>query len=356
MQVSYVIDSLATGGAERMLLRQIQHSHREPTVYTLGGAKDLKEEYVEAGASIVDVGSLEDGYPQVVRTLRNYLSGEKPDIVHSHLPNAHIVARLAALLARIDDVISTHHNVARSSAYQSRVGILEKLTRPIDTAAIAVSDAVRQSLESTGLASWEVIHNAIDVEAYHDRVEKSTGIQFDSHSPVFLNVGRYVEAKGQETLIRAMPSVVEQHPDAAAVIVGWGPLENRFKELSRDLGVSDHVFVTGKVPSVADYYFEADIFVLPSLWEGLPIVLTEAMAAGLPVVSTDIKAIQEVVTNDFAKTISPQSPIELAEGMNSIVENDINRLGEIAHKRARENFDISQLVNKHEKLYERIHD
>lgn len=356
MKVSYVINSLATGGAERMLLRQIQHSRREPIIYTLGGAKDLKQEFVEAGASIVDVGSLKDGYPQVVWTLRNCLSSENPDIVHSHLPSAHIVARPASLLARIDDVVSTHHNVTRSPAYQSRVGTLEKATRIIDTTEIAVSDAVRQSQKNrVEFTSWEIIHNAIDVEAYHKRVVESTEVLFDSHSPVFLNVGRYVEQKGQETLIRAMPDVIEKHPDAAAVIVGWGQLESRLKELSRELGVSNHVYVTGKVPSVVDYYSEADVFILPSLWEGCPIVLIEAMAAGLPVVGTDTTAISEILTDEFAKMIPPRSPRELAEGMNSISETDLDLLGKNALQEVKKKFDISQLVQSHEELYKKIH-
>jgi len=356
MQVSYVINSLATGGAERMLLRQLQYSSRKPTVYILGGPKDLKPEFVEAGASIVDVGSLEDGYLRAVWTLRDHLSAEKPDIVHSHLPNAHIVARPACMLAKIEDVVSTHHNVAQSPAYQSRVGALEKVTRTIDTTEIAVSDAVgRSQKSSTGLTSWEVIHNAIDVEAYHNKVAESDGIQFDSHSPVFLNVGRYVKQKGQETLIKAMPDVVEAYPNAAAVIVGWGSLEAKLKELTREVGVSDNVFVTGKVPAVSDYYSEADIFVMPSLWEGLPIVLLEAMAAGLPVVGTDTIAIPEIVTEDFAKVVSPQSPEQLAEKMISVADGDTEVLGENAFRQARKHFDITRLVEQHETLYERIY-
>jgi len=356
MQVSYVINSLATGGAERMLLRQIQYSPREPTVYTLGGAKDLKPEFEEAGSSIVDVGSLEDGYLRAVCTLRDHLSEEDPDIVHSHLPNAHIVARPACMLARIEDIVSTHHNVARSPGYQFRVGTLEKVTRPIDTTEIAVSDAVRRSQKSlVGPESWEVIHNAIDVEAYHNKVAESEGVQFDSHSPVFLNVGRYVEQKGQKTLIKAMSDVVEEFPDAAAVIVGWGSLESELRELTQDVGVSDNVFVTGKVPSVPDYYSGADIFVMSSVWEGFGIVLIEAMAAGLPIVGTDTTAIPEIVTEDFAKVAPPQSPEQLAEKMISVADSDTEVLGENALRQARKHFDITRLVEQHETLYERIY-
>jgi len=352
MNVSYVIDSLAAGGAENMLLRQIQHSEREPTVYKLGGSNDLEQAFSEAGASVIDIGDLTEGYFNILTRLYHHLNSEAPDILHAHLPTSQVVGRISGTIAGIDHIVSTHHNVRSSDAYQSLSGKLELLTRPLDDVEIAVSKAVRDSHTSAfGDPEWQVVYNAIDVESYRAKISSSDKLDFQEYDPIFLNIGRYVEQKGQVDLIRAMPAVLNEVPDAAVLIVGWGDLHTQLEDLAEEKGVADRVFVTGKVPSVYEYYATADIFVLPSRWEGFGIVLLEAMAGGIPIVSSDVSGISEVVTDEFGTLVPPQSPRELATAMKSMVDSDLEKLGTAALQRAHEKFSIEQMVRQQEAIY-----
>lgn len=354
-KIEFVIDSLATGGAEQMLLRQLQHSDREPIVYKLGGSNDLKDEFVAAGASIIDIGDLSTGYSRLVNRLRKKLVVNKPDIVHAHLPNAHVVARPAAKLAGVESVICTHHNVASSNTYQSTVGKLEKYTRFLDDVEVAVSETVRESHETSfGSENWHVIPNSIDVTGYHEKVKNARGDLYGEYHPVFLNVGRYAPQKGQKDIIKAMPQVLDEFPEAIAVIVGRGELEGSLNELADDLGVTEHVSITGRVDTVYEYYNSADIFVFPSYWEGFGIVLLEAMAAELPIIGSDVGPIPELIDKKFGITIQSKVPEDLADAMISINKPNTKRSGDSAFQYVKENYSIRSYVLSYEKLYRRL--
>jgi glycosyltransferase involved in cell wall biosynthesis len=351
-QVDFVIDSLATGGAERMLLRQLQHFDREPIVHKLGGPNDLKEEFVAADASIIDIGDLSSGYFQVVNRLRKELLASKPDVVHAHLPNAHVVARPAAKLAGVESVICTHHNVASSNSYRSTVGKLEKYTRFLDDVEVAVSETVRESHKMSFVSeNWHVILNSIDVTGYHEKIKNAPRDLYEEYHPVFLNVGRYAPQKGQKDIIKAMPGVLDEFPKAIAVIVGWGELEESLNKLADDLGVTEHVSITGRVDTVYEYYNSADIFVFPSHWEGFGIVLLEAMAAELPTVGSDVGPIPELIDEKFGKTVPPKSPEDLAEDMISLGKLNIEKYGNAAYQNIKNNYSMNSYVDSYEKLY-----
>ena len=351
-KIDFVIDSLATGGAEQMLLRQIRHSDREPTVYKLGGPDDLKDEFVTAGASIIDIGDLSSGYFQIVNRLRKELLASKPYVVHAHLPNAHIVTRPAAKLAGVESVVCTHHNIASSNTYQSTVGKLEKYTRFLDDVEVAVSETVRESHKmSLGSGNWHVVPNSIDVTGYHKKVKNARRDLYEEYHPIFLNVGRYAPPKGQKDIIKAMPKVLDEFPEAIVVIVGWGELEKSLNDLADELKVSEHVSVTGRSNSVYKYYNSADIFVFPSYWEGLPIVLLEAMAAGLPIIGSDIGPIPKLIKDDFGTIVPPKAPEDLAEAMISLSRSNTKKSGSTAYQHVRDRYNIRSHIINYRNIY-----
>jgi glycosyltransferase involved in cell wall biosynthesis len=351
-KIDFVIDSLATGGAERMLLRQIRHSDREPIVYKLGGPDDLKNEFVTSGASIIDIGDLSSGYFHIVNRLQKELLASKPDVVHAHLPNAHIVTRPAAKLAGVESVICTHHSVASSNSYQSTVGKLEKYTRFLDDVEVAVSETVRESHKmSFGSKNWHIIPNSINVIGYHEKVKNARRDLYEEYHPVFLNVGRYAPPKGQKDIIRAMPEVLDEFPEAVIVIVGWGELEESLNDLADDLKVSEHVSITGRSDSVYEYYDSADVFVFPSHWEGFGIVLLEAMAAGLPIIGSDVGPIPELINDDFGTIVPSKAPEDLAEAMISLSKSNTKKSGDAAFQHVKNKYSLQSYANQYESLY-----
>lgn len=356
MDVGFLLTSCDTGGAQTMVLRYLERSDRTPPVFRLGGSADLEPAFRAAGADVVnlDVGSVVS--PTALARARSTFEEYDLRVLHAHLPSAMIVARLAGRAAGIDHVVSTHHNVTAAKSYRPSLRALERLTRPLDTVQIAVSDAVRESQASVlDRSDWTTIHNGIDVAAFNDEITTADPpADLDVDGPVVLNVGRYVPQKGQRHLIDAMATLSPRVPDATAVVVGHGPLQADLEARVAERDLGDHVRVTGKVPEIAGYYAAADVFVMPSLWEGLPIVALEAMAAGLPIVGTRVPGVAEAITEDIGRIVPPRDPDRLAAGIAEVLEGDTAAYGDRALERARTTFDIEANVAAHERLYAEI--
>nr|WP_277506462.1 glycosyltransferase [Haladaptatus sp. DYSN1] len=352
VQVSYVIESLAAGGAERMLLRQIRHSPRNPTVYTFGGAMDLKEEYRKEGARIVNLSKGSGGSWSLLYRLRQQLNAEEPDIVHSHLPTAHVLSRLATRSTDVKAVVSTHHSISNNFLDQSKAEKFEIITRPLSSVNIAISRAVKHSRKlSCFPTNWKILYHGIDVGNFNKNVIQGRNDNRTRDYPVFLNVGRYIDEKSQKDIIKAMPKVLEEFKNATAIIVGWGELEDDLRELSNDVGVSENVQITGKSLDIHTHYANADVFVMSSLNEGFGIVLLEAMAARLPIVGTNTSSIPEIVNSEFGILVPPNSANDLADAMISMAKSDTWLKGKKAHQFARDRFSIERMVEKHEEVY-----
>jgi glycosyltransferase involved in cell wall biosynthesis len=112
-----------------------------------------------------------------------------------------------------------------------------------------------------------------------------------------LSVGRLVYQKSHEDLVGAMPAVLKEFPNVKVGICGDGVLYNELERQIRSLGLCDSVKLLGKFDSVARFLVSADVFVLPSRWEGLPIAMLEAMSAGLPIIATKVEGVEEVIVN-----------------------------------------------------------
>ncbi|WP_135854120.1 glycosyltransferase [Halorussus salinus] len=356
MNVGYLVGTFSTGGAETMLLRQIRHGDRRPVVFRLGGPDDLEAKFRATGATVVnlDVGSIAD--PRDLNRARSTLARYDLDVLHAHLPYSMVVARLAGRAAGVEAVVATHHNV--TAEWGRAIRAVEQATRPLDSREVAVSNAVRESQSSPFDATeWSTIHNGIDVAGFNDEVRSAAvpselRATLDSDGPVFLNVGRYVPQKAQHLLVEAMDRVASELPESHAVVVGHGPLGDALEARVAELGLEDHVSVTGKVPEIHPYYALADVFVLPSLYEGHPLTALEAMAAELPLVGTRVSGIEETVTPEVGRLVPPRSRESLAEAMLEVARDDPEGMGSRAYQRASEQFDISRMVAAHEELYE----
>lgn len=352
MDAGFVVTSLGTGGAETMVLRHVRYADRDPTVFWLGGATDLRSEFEAAGATTVQLDVPSIASASALRRARSRIAAVGPDVLHAHLPSAMIVARVAGRAAGVDTVVSTHH---RAKPYPHPLRFAERATRPLDSREVAVSKSVYESQSSfVDVPSWSVVPNAIDVRRFHRRVrEAEPPAEIDPSGPTFLNVGRYVPEKGQRHLVEAMSRVVDERPDAEALLVGYGPLRDELEALVERRGVADAVSVVGKVPidEVPAYYAAADAFVLPSLDEGLPITVLESMAAKLPFVGTRIPALEEVVTDDTGVLVPPGSPDRLADALLALADGSGASMGERAYERAVERFDVERMVADYEKLY-----
>lgn len=351
MNLGYVVSSFVRGGAETMLLRHVRYAGRRPIVFRLGGSPDLEAEFRAAGATTVNLGLDSVVSPAGLNRARAQFGEYDLDVLHAHMPSPMIVARLAGRAAGVRTLVSTHHTVAQN--YPPALRMLERTTRPLDDSLVAVSDAVRRTQSSVlDTPGWTTIYNGIDVDEFNRDVATANppdGI--DADGPVILNVGRYIPEKGQRYLVEAMPGVLQRYPEARAVLVGYGELRDDIEAQVAKLGLNDHVQLTGKVSDVHRYYAGADVFVIPSLFEGLPITALEAMAAGLPVVGTRVPGVSEAVSAEIGSLVPPASPERLSRAIIDVLADGPVERGERSVDRARRTFDIEHTVDAHERLY-----
>lgn len=354
MDVCHLVNALSLGGSKTLLLNIIRETGDDVshTVCYLERDSTLASEFEDAGARVVHFDAAFKFDPRALWRMWQFFRRERFDVLHAHLLQSQILARLARVVGDIDVLLSTHHNVPDD--YHPLTHFLEGVTRPLDDKTVAVSDGVREALVNDpyfGAREWHTIYNGIDIETFRREVDAAEPAA--EGDPVYLNVGRYVPAKAQVDLVTAMETVLETCPDAELYIVGSGELEADLEGDVASRGLTDSIHVTGAVPDVHEYYAMADAFVMSSEWEGLPLVLIEAMAAGLPVVATDIPGVGEIVAdNETGQFVPPGDPEALAEAMLALRSADRrDTLGQRGYERVRDEFDVTDTAKQYERLY-----
>lgn len=367
MNICFLINQLAPGGAPTLLLDIVRHTDDGDIDYTIcfiEGEDTLVPDFEDAGARVVDFGAEFKFDPRALARMARFFRREEFDVLHAHLPYSQTLGRVFGKLGGQKTTISTQHDF--SDNYHPITCLLEHSTRPLDTATVAVSQSVERDFTGNSHLfpnqgdEWCTIYNGVDCRRFADRVRQADGKAVRQQwevgdGPVFLNVARYQSSKGQTDLIRAMAHVTDTLPEATLLVVGWGPLENDLRRLARELGIADAVHVTGRVPDIAEYYAAGDVFVFPSTRESFGIVLLEAMAAKLPVVATDIPGPREVVGEDrtTGRLVPPNAPEQLAEAMMQTVMTD-EPYGTNGYERAATTFDIRKTASSYVQLYHEV--
>ncbi len=215
------------------------------------------------------------------------------DTVIAFLPEASVYAILASFLPGNNTkvIVSVRVNpLHKNKLYQAFYSYLY----PFADRVVAVSRGVQKILEERyGLTNVTTIYNPVDIEKMKKEAKKPIPNEhqqiFESDGPVLINVGRMSKQKGQWSLIRAFSRVKKEEPKAKLVILGDGELREKLERLAKECGVLDNVYMPGKVSNVFPYLKASDCFVFPSLWEGLPNALLEALAVGTYPIAADCK-------------------------------------------------------------------
>lgn len=372
MRVCHLVHHLAHGGLEQQVYELIRHGAEDVdyTVCYLDEDDSLAADIRAVGGTVRDLDVGNGGRravvdPRAIRRVAAFLQNGAFDLLHVHSPlYVHVIGRLASAVSGPAHVVGTYHN--QRDNFHTTMRVLERVTRPLSSVNVGVSQSVERSfsgrakLYEPGETANRTctIYNGIDIAAFAERVEsadtRSLSAQFDIDDDlVFLNVGRYSTQKSQDDLIRAMANVVDVIPNVQLFIVGWGPREQEMRRLVRARNLEGHVSITGKVSSVEKYYAAADVFTLSSMWEGLPIALLEAMAAGLPVIATDVSGVREVVQEgETGRLVSPDSPDEFATEMVEMASGpDREEYGMNGYQRAVKWFDIKRTSELYLSLY-----
>ncbi len=233
--------------------------------------------------------------------------------------------------------------------------------RNID-AIVAISEEIKEGLFQDGFKQAQIVRipNFIDIRVFKRLSEEEKKIKkaqlLDNNRVCVVFSGRFIGRKGIDYLLRAW-KVVSEKTDSLLYLLGDGPLLKDMKELAGALSISEKVVFNGHVNNIVDYLNAGDIFVLPSLQEGMPNSLLEAMACGMSVVATKIGGVEDVVEDGYnGLLVKPGDDQDLAMGILKLIQNSDMRkkLSDNAHKTILENYSLESVVPKYLKLYKEV--
>jgi glycosyltransferase involved in cell wall biosynthesis len=349
MRILHVIQEMRTGGAERIVVPlahgAMAHGHNVALAAAPG---PLAEELGIKRFPMPLVRRRPSAIPGAALALRRALHAWNADLVHCHNPGMAAATALATLRGRHPHALVSVHGVPDED-WASATRVLRISGLP----AVACGPGVEGALADGGYAAIATIPNAVGPApqpAERATLERDWGL--DPKHTLIVSVGRLVPQKNQALAVRALAHV----PAATLVIVGEGPLADELKGEAADAGVADRVVFAGLRPDARAILGAADVVVLPSVWEGLPLVALEALAAGRPIVATAVRGLRELLTDEVdALLVEANDEHALAKALRRLLTDPglARRLGENAHARASD-FSEEKMVESYLDLYSKL--
>ena len=367
IRLLHLFVSLPVGGAENLLLsilRRLDPARYESVVCTLGERGALATQVQALGVHLVELGLMRGGggRGRAVQALAELLRRERIDLLHAHLYHANLIGRLAAWRAGIPCVVSIHNTYTRPKWHRRLANWW--LARRHTGAIIAGSEEIRRDIlryDHVRPELVEVIPNAVDLSRSasaltRQAARKRLGLAAEDY--VLGTVGRLEEQKGHRFLLDALDRLRAQGLDAVLLLVGGGREEAALREQAARLALGERVCFLGMRDDLGDLFRAMDLFVMPSLWEGLSLAMLSAMAAGLPVVATHVGGVPEVLGDDERGfVLPPGDAAALAERIAWCHAHPAAAAcaGTAGAAHVRANYSDAALVKRVEAVYERVY-
>lgn len=290
-----------------------------------------------------------------------------PDIIHSHGGTAGFYGRMASIINYRGLVIHTYHGIHYLNFNKNLLGriyrLIDKFLLNFTDCTICVAQKDFEIGLKAGIVKKEnsiVIHNGVDIEkfSFSNKIsDYKIKLKYENDSIIIGSIGRLHHQKGYEYLIIASKDVVERFPNVKFVLVGDGELRTNLETLAKDLGVFNSFSFLGNQIEIPELLSQMDIFVLPSLWEGLPLVILEAMAARKPIVATDVNGIVEIIeSGKDGFLVPPKNSGALSSALIQLLDDKelCNRLISNAYKKVERDFNISKMIMETENIYKKL--
>lgn len=365
VKILYFITTLDIGGAEQLLLsilRGLNKREYEPMVCCLYGG-ELAKEIKNLGIKVIDLKVKNKFNLMYLFKLYKFLKKEKFDIVHTHLFHANIIGRIMARLSKVPIVVSTQHYAFK---YNGKAGVyLEKLTTKLSNRIVAVSDAAKKFyINEVGVSPDRItlIYNGVDLDILKVTLTDKLSLreQLSLNTDFILGcIGSFSKFKGHIYLLKAITEVIKVHKNIKLLLVGSGLLEKYLMKVTKDLGISKNVIFLHRRRDIPRILTSFDICILPSLQEGLSIILLEAMAMGKPVIATAVGGNSEVIIHGKNGLLIPPSDYRaIADAIIDLIRDDnkARQLAANARLTVTERFNIKENIYKTESLYEELID
>lgn len=363
MRVLYLSTSMGMGGADKQVLSAAQEMRSRGHEVLIVSLTPLGPMGVEARSMGIPTESLDmprgvpdpRGLLRLVRLVRAW----RPDVLHSHMVHANLMARVLRLFVPVPALVSTIHNIYEGgrlwmAAYRWTNRLVDQMT--------IISQTAADRFVSDGIVPREllrVVPNGVDADLFRnvpagtrESLRRTMGLEREF---VWLAVGRFEIAKDYPNMLRGFARVREQHPQAVLLLVGRGSLQAETEALAQELGLGSAVRFLGVRRDVPEVMSAADGYVMSSAWEGMPMVLLEAAAVGLPVVATRVGGNPEVVHDEESGfLVPPCDPDALGLALLRLMElSEAERrsMGERGREHVRTNYGLSRVADRWEELY-----
>lgn len=365
--IAYFIDHLKVGGAQRHLvevLRRLDRQRFAPQVWTLRGEGELIQEVEQLALPVRSFGlgpRLQDLHTvALLRRTAQTLRSEHVQIVHTYLSFANIVGTLAAALARVPVLLvskrslDSYHRKFEAWSHWAINRFADKVVANAD----AVKDFVIKT-EGCPASKLVVIPNGVNDEfvTNSSRDQERAACGFKPNERVIGTLGRLAWKKGQEYFLEAAATILHTDPSVSFALVGDGPLRSQLEEQTQQLGIASRVKFLGQRLDSQAMISLFDIFVLPSVIEGMPNALLEAMALEKPVVVTEAGGNAEVVKHEESGLVVPIRNAEaMAQAVLRLLKDSVlaQRFAAAARQSVHQRFSFRHTLQAMQTLYEEM--
>jgi glycosyltransferase involved in cell wall biosynthesis len=362
-----VIGSLSTGGAEFLLYYLHRHlgseGHDGFSICTLIADGELHKRAEDEALPVISLGLSSKRDPRAIFRMIRVIRAGRFNMVHSHLTAAGLYSLSALIFLPRVRFIHTIHGMAPKDRIALFTKLIHKFIGMKADRIVAVSEESRRGcseLSSVPGSRICVIHNAIVseiAEVHVNYIQRCRELGIDNRVPVLLAVGRIYEQKGYNTLLEAARLLKQRGQRYKLLIAGDGPLWDDMNRLRDALDLRAEVSFLGRRDDVPELLHLADVFVLASNWEGLPISIIEAMMCRRAIVATRVGGTPEAIRDRIdGLLVPPNDAPSLASALMEVLSdgNMRSRLGESARKRAYEEFTMDAMIKRLTGLYERV--
>lgn len=361
LRVLHLLATMPVGGAEDLvaaIIRSLDPRRFSAAAATLGAPGPVGLELQSQGFEVISLGLdlKHDSFWRLVGAVRGLLKSWRPDVLHTHLYHPNLYGRLSAIGLGLPGVVASVHNSYTKVKLHRRVWnfILSRVTDRVLVGSPQVWQDLRR-YDGVPASRLMLLPYGIPLAELDTNLSRSAARERLGVSGLVIGaVGRLEEQKGHVHLLAALPQVRREIPDLLMLLVGEGRLRTELSQQVRDLGLQDTVRFLGTRRDLPEIYRALDLFVQPSLWEGLPLALLKAMGAGLPVVATRVSGSADVVADGVnGRLVAPGDSEALARAILDLVRQPEmrQRLGDAARHTVATRYSLEAMVRHLEELY-----